>query len=246
MEKLLDSVSGFVDSKLRNPFINTFIIAWIAYNWKPVTFFIFSNLSAGKKIWIISEHYSDIWHVLIYPAAWTIFILIAVPAILSGVGFISKFIKKFNLENDGFIARAKNKVEDDVLAARNVGDVNKYIEELKEKNSITEANLSAERTNNLELTRKHSDEFYKLKDKYELEINQLKANIETIEIDSSIELSKAKEDWITQRQQIIDDCECQKSTLKDEIEKLRKEKDIFEKEAVHNGTELEKCRQGKL
>lgn len=45
----MDSISGFVDSKLRNPFINTFIIAWAAYNWKPVVFFIFSNLSAGKK-----------------------------------------------------------------------------------------------------------------------------------------------------------------------------------------------------
>ncbi len=242
----MDSISGFVDSKLRNPFINTFIIAWAAYNWKPVVFFIFSNLSAGKKIWIISKYYSDIWHVLIYPAAWTIFILITVPAILSGVGFIGKFIKKVNLENDGFVARAKNKVEDDVLAARNVGDVNKYIEELKEKNSITEANLSAERTNNLELTRKHSDEFYKLKDKYELEINQLKALLETSEINSSIEISKANEDWITQKQQIIDVYEHQKSILRDEIEMLRKEKDHFEKEAVYNGTELEKCIQGKL
>lgn len=98
----------------------------------------------------------------------------------------------------------------------------------------------------MELTRKHSDEFYKLKDKYELEINQLKALLETSEINSSIEISKANEDWITQKQQIIDVYEHQKSILRDEIEMLRKEKDHFEKEAVYNGTELEKCRQGKL
>ena len=82
MQKFLDSFSTLVDEKLKNPFINTFLISWSVFNWKPIFYLIFSNDSAEKKISVITADYSSVTSVIIYPFNSTSVILIMIPLVL--------------------------------------------------------------------------------------------------------------------------------------------------------------------
>lgn len=169
MEKLLDSISGFVDQKLKNPFINTFIITWFAFNWRPIVFFIFSKQTAETKIWFITNQYSSLKTSLFLPAVWTIGILVFIPIILFGVEYLLSYVKDYTrilqkntkikeLKSQGVIAEEKNKIEDKVLAAKKIGNVNQHIADLNEKIKIYEDDITLERSKNLELVKKHSEE----------------------------------------------------------------------------------------
>ncbi|MCS3871310.1 FtsZ-binding cell division protein ZapB [Chryseobacterium ginsenosidimutans] len=219
MEKIIDSISGFIDSKLRNPFINTFIIAWMAFNWKPVLYFIFAKFSAGKKIWVISKYYSDICHVLIYPVLWTILVLITIPTILAGVEFVVKFITKFRLGINGEIAKKRNSVEDQILEARKVGNVNQYISELKEKINLYEKDLSSERAKNIEEFKKHNEELKQLNEKYSSEAEEQSKKINNLLVENERLKNSAYDDAYVQDR--LKDSEKQKESLREEINQLR-------------------------
>lgn len=185
MEKLLDSISGFVDEKLKNPFINTFLISWLAFNWRPIMFFIFSKETAETRIWFITTNYSNLKTILVYPVLWTIAILVIIPLLLLGVEYILSFITKYrrdlqkadkikDIARQGKIAEEKNKTDELVLAASKVGNVNLYIAELNEKIALYEKELSDERTKNLELVKSHQIEIQHLENIKETQANRIK------------------------------------------------------------------------
>lgn len=63
----LQSLKQTINERIKNPFIGTFVIAWIAINWRPLSILFFSKDNIQQKILEVNTNYSH-WHqYLLFP-----------------------------------------------------------------------------------------------------------------------------------------------------------------------------------
>ncbi|WP_299674823.1 hypothetical protein [uncultured Dokdonia sp.] len=75
MKKIIDLFVESFSSKLRNPIIVTYIIYWVIYNWKSISYFILSDDDIEDKILIIETSYPfAIWQPLLFAVLFIILI----------------------------------------------------------------------------------------------------------------------------------------------------------------------------
>lgn len=162
--KITDTAKTFTDEagklvldRFRNPYILTFLISWILFNWKPISFFIFSKGNVEYKIKFIITHYSDSLHYFFYPFGITLLYLFALPYLnQANEYFLQKsfkhranFEKKkvlLKINNDKEIAIADNEKQDEIKKAKEGEDHNKFVNELQVTISALQSNLNDERS----------------------------------------------------------------------------------------------------
>ena len=149
MEKIIDNAAQFLSgtseiilNRFKNPYVTTFSISWVVFNWKALSIFIFSKGNIEYKISQITKHHSDILHTFIYPFVFSIVFLFLIPYLnQANEWFISKSVKnraefkkieaidKIKIDKD--LAIAIDEKETAIKNARESTEHNKYIDELK-------------------------------------------------------------------------------------------------------------------
>lgn len=142
MKELLSSFFKTSEERIKNPLIGTFILAFIAYNWKAILILIFSNKSIEEKITLITTSYSSIGNILIYPILISIFYILILPYIMWFFDFITfKAIKGRNVnlyKNKLFDIEGKKNIASEEIELENLkadykekSDLNKKVKNLE-------------------------------------------------------------------------------------------------------------------
>lgn len=108
--------------RLKNPFLGTLILSWIAVNWKPVTILFFSKATISENIDIIEQNYSDLPHNIWIPLFIALSYVLLLPYLM---WLLDLLIKK---ANDGRRLLIKNELVQDVKGRQDIA-----LEELKLK-----------------------------------------------------------------------------------------------------------------
>lgn len=155
--KFTDEAGKIVLDRFKNPYISTFLISWLLFNWRPISFFIFSKGTVEYKILLISQEYSNALNYFVYPFLITILYLFALPYLnQANEYFLQKSVKhRANFEkkkvllkitNDKEIAIADNEKQDEIKKAKEGESHNKFVEELQFTISTLQNSLSDERS----------------------------------------------------------------------------------------------------
>lgn len=151
MKGIITSILDTAKDRLKNPFIGAFAISWIAINWKPITFFLFSNQTIEKRIEIIELNYESNSNIIFLPLIIASSYIIILPYLMLIFDLASNSaIKKrkknlfehkyFDIEGRKELAIGESELEDIKSNYREKSDLNRKIDEL---------NLSIERKNEL-------------------------------------------------------------------------------------------------
>lgn len=82
MKDIFLSIFKTTEERLKNPFIGTFIISFIVYNWKPLSVFFLSSQKIEQRITFISNNYTDILNLLIYPLVTSVIYIVLLPYLM--------------------------------------------------------------------------------------------------------------------------------------------------------------------
>lgn len=105
MKELLNTIFATSKERVSNPIIGTFIISWIAFNWKPIIFIIISNQKIEEKIAYIDLNFSNIGNILVFPLLAVILYVLVVPYI----NLLFEYLLEFSRIKRNMISIAKQK-----------------------------------------------------------------------------------------------------------------------------------------
>lgn len=158
MRDILDFLKGVFTvtvERLKIPILNSILISWVIINWKIVLVLLFSENSIERRIYLVSEEYSDPLFVYWLP-------IIVGLAYVIGLPLIKKMLFHMLVE--------LNKVNWNDHMDYRIGSYKKKIEEEKERNKLQ---LIKAENKNIDDLRKKNEEL-------EDEKNQLKKTIELL------------------------------------------------------------------
>lgn len=196
MKNILESISKSAEERIRNPFIGAFTISWLIFNWQFIYYILFSDKKVEEKLLFVVKNFHNYWYILVFPLLSSLFYLLIVPYVnLWTDKFVKKSKKQRELEiheNDKIkIQRETEIAKENVLKEiavsqeREKGSHNRFVEELQGKIKILEDDLSAERTNNLEIVKSNSETIQNLDKRHTNEVKtaqeQLKQAINYME-----------------------------------------------------------------
>lgn len=144
MKEIIKSFFETSKERIKNPLIGTFLISWIAINWKPISILFFSNKDIEDRITHIIDNYSSFQSYFLVPFIITIVYLIILPYFMWGMDEVLKksiigrkknIIKQLVIDIIGKqeLAEEENKLEDLKAKYRDKADLNKLIEKLKKQ-----------------------------------------------------------------------------------------------------------------
>ncbi len=122
MKKLLETLFSTANNRIRNPFIGSFIFSWIVFNWKPISYFLFSDEKTRIKILFIEETYENVWNAVMLPLIFSLFYVLILP-------YLNQFIQSIT-----FKAEKERRKKEQELKIENIG----YLQESAEKEKILE------------------------------------------------------------------------------------------------------------
>lgn len=125
MKDIFLSIFKTTEERLKNPFIGTFIISFIAYNWKPLSVFFLSSQKIEQRIAFISNNYTDIFNLLIYPLVTSVIYIVLLPYLMWL--FESLIFKSYKERNQNLY---KNKLID-ISGKKSVAESEIELENLK-------------------------------------------------------------------------------------------------------------------
>lgn len=174
MTKLFNTISSTAEERIKNPFTGTFIVSWVAFNWKPLVFFIFSKQDIDEKINFIVQNYSDHWNLIWYPLISCLFFLFIVPYINLTNDFFTKKSKdkrESTLHDDKILKIQRETKEEEEKAKREIAieivreqkGRNQQAEDLRKNIEDLESDLSAERNRFQQFNNEHSQIVNKLR-----------------------------------------------------------------------------------
>lgn len=82
MKDIFLSVFKTSEERLKNPFIGTFILSFIALNWKSFSILLFSDKKIEDRINYITSNYSCVENLLIYPLLISILYIVLLPYLM--------------------------------------------------------------------------------------------------------------------------------------------------------------------
>ena len=170
MLEILKSFFESANERLKNPFIGTFIIAWIVFNWKSILYIIYSDSSIEDKIVLINTEYSSVSSVLLFPLGLAIFYVLLLPYImwvfdaLSSKAMVGRKKQLYyhlgnELDNKTQIAEKQFILEDTKANYKDKAALNDKIEALEEK--LTENDKYINRLKNEIKTEKETSRDWK-------------------------------------------------------------------------------------
>lgn len=146
----------FLKERLSNPFLMTFLLFWVIWNWQGLAFFIYSEDDIVTKLQYISANYVDLYKNLIWPLVFAIVSILISNIFYFGLEYLTNnFVLKrkqtlFSRLTEEFkskenLAKAEAKYNIAKTEARTIDELNNRIEE-REK----EIESSKELVNELE------------------------------------------------------------------------------------------------
>jgi hypothetical protein len=192
MKDIIMSIFKTSEERLKNPFIGTFILSFIALNWKPISVFLLSNQKIEERVIYVTDNYSNIFNILLYPLLISIFYLVVIPYIMwlfENLTFKSFKERNQNLyknkliDIDGKKIVAQSEIELENLKAdfKEKADLNRQVDFLKEKLSEKDINIKKLEENVNELSSINNDLKKDVNGK-ERSINELYEKLEDSEI----------------------------------------------------------------
>lgn len=79
MKTIINDIVENTKMRISNPFVGTFILAWITVNWKPILYILLSNHTIETKIINIESEYSSYRYLLFIPLLVSILYVIVIP-----------------------------------------------------------------------------------------------------------------------------------------------------------------------
>jgi hypothetical protein len=67
MKEFISNLFKVSNERLKNPLIFSFLLSWIAFNWRPVFTLLLSDKKIEDRISYISENFNEIQYNLFYP-----------------------------------------------------------------------------------------------------------------------------------------------------------------------------------
>lgn len=128
--------------RIKNPLIGTFVISWMAINWRPLLIVLFSNQSIENRIDFIVNCYSDFNTYFLFPFLIALIYVIILPYFMwavdglvkkSTIGRKKNVLNQVILDYEGKqqIAIEESKLEDLKANFRDKADLNNQIELLR-------------------------------------------------------------------------------------------------------------------
>jgi hypothetical protein len=187
--------------RIKNPFIGSFILSFIFFNWRPFVFFIFSDWPVHCKIERIEELYfkeKNIW----YPVIIALLYITVLPYVNLFFDFILSYYSKANFKR-------KN--------STSLAELTQKTEEAKKEREIADAKAGTSEINNLQV-KIHllQQEINDLNDQYKAD-SQRWSERSSLAINKESDLNKSIDNLINENSRL-------KNTI-DEILDNKKQKD---------------------
>ena len=142
MKELLSTFLETSRDRLKNPFISSFILSWLAFNWKPLFIILFSSKNIESKISLIETKHVSLILNLWLPLSFALFYIILLPYLMWLLEELSnKAIKArktnqinqqvFDIQNNQNIAKEEVSLENIRANYKEKADLNKQIDNLK-------------------------------------------------------------------------------------------------------------------
>ncbi|KQC33413.1 hypothetical protein AAU57_08860 [Nonlabens sp. YIK11] len=91
MSEIINNVIDTAKERLKNPFLGAFILSWIAFNWKAISYFILSDEIIGERMETIEAEYVNWVSGLVFPILFAVFYLLGLPLLMLGIDLLSKW-----------------------------------------------------------------------------------------------------------------------------------------------------------
>jgi len=193
MKEILSELLSESRKRIKNPIISSFIFSWVIFNWKGISYFIFSKDEIQNKIECIRFEYSSICLYFIFPFLFAVLFTVALPHVWLFIEEVMKPNKVSRAKVKSHIREMENiNKKDEYIAEREldfartgkkqIEDYTFEIEELKVSNeqSILESNDYKEKNRTLLL---------KIKT---LEQDLINLNIQKVQLKSDLTSSNDK------------------------------------------------------
>lgn len=141
MKEFINNFYHASNERLKNPLIFSFLISWVAFNWRPIFTLFLSDKKIEENISYISTNFNEIQFTLYYPLFVSLGYVILLPYFTWFIEKIVQFAKtgrKENLVNDQIsdlkgkqkIAKEERKYEQEKAGNVEISELNTRIEEL--------------------------------------------------------------------------------------------------------------------
>ncbi|NVJ71804.1 MAG: hypothetical protein HWD80_00790 [Flavobacteriaceae bacterium] len=146
-QEVKDLFNALIDTskeRIRNPFVGTFLLSWLFFNWKAFVTLFFSSLELEQRISIIESSYYSLKYTLWIPLILATFYVGILPYIMAFIDYISKWgwrwrkesmtdQKIFDIQEKQRIAQEENILETIKANYRDKADLNIKIEQITQQ-----------------------------------------------------------------------------------------------------------------
>lgn len=146
MKEFISNLFKASNERLKNPLIFSFILSWIAFNWRPVFTLLLSDKKIEDRISYISDNFNEIQYNLYYPLIFSIGYVLLLPYFTWLIEVLVQYAKvgrKRNLMSEQLsdlrdkqkIAREEYKYEQEKAGNVEISQLNINIQELSKANT---------------------------------------------------------------------------------------------------------------
>lgn len=141
MKEFINNFFQASNERLKNPLIFSFLISWIAFNWKPIFTLFLSEKKIEDRITYITENFNKIELTLSYPLIFSLGYVLLLPYLTWLIESLVRYAKtgrKENLINEQLsdlkgkqkIAKEERKYEQEKAGNVEISELNSKIDEL--------------------------------------------------------------------------------------------------------------------
>lgn len=219
MTSIKEVILGIITTsqeRIKNPFISTFIIAWLVSNWEPLFIMLFSKSNIEQRIEVVShEKFSSSGNLFWIPIACALFYIVILPYLMYTLDYLSSFGREGR----------KKRNEDEIYR----GLVR------KEKILVKEFRNEQIRAGKQELEELNS-KIIELSQNLDKRDNEVKSNLKIIE-DEKRQSSQLRKE-LREISESMDNMSIQFENIKSSNKDMKNEKDNLEKKLHLSNNEL--------
>lgn len=204
IKDFLKSFFSTASDRMRNPFYGTFIISWIAFNWKPLLLLLFSTKSIEEKINFVVENYASHFYNFTGPFFISILFLVIPNYILWGADHLLSWSLKGRrkiqniriIEDFGFrieMATKEAELEETKANFRTIQELNSKIDLLNIQLDESSKTINNQR---IELQNISGKAIFNITGREELDITKQTSNAIVSHVISEIFSKKLIEDFM--------------------------------------------------
>ena len=146
MKEFITNLFKVSNERLKNPLIFSFLLYWLAFNWRPIFTLLLSDKKIEDRISYISENFNEIQFNLYYPLIFSIGYVLLLPYftwLIENLVQFAKIRRKRNLSREQLsdlrdkqkLAREEFKYEQEKAGNAEMSQLNSNIQELTKNNT---------------------------------------------------------------------------------------------------------------